>query len=84
MNTIEYFRNLIRAQKSGVDLGICSICSANEFVLEAALEDGRDNGLTVLIEATANQVNQFGGYTGMKPADFMAYVHRIADKVGFD
>lgn len=84
MNTIEYFRNLIRAQKNGVDLGICSICSANEFVLEAALEDGRDNGLTVLIEATANQVNQFGGYTGMKPADFMAYVHRIADKVGFD
>ena len=44
------------------------ITSANEFVLEAAMEYGRDNGAMVLIEATANQVNQFGGYTGMNPS----------------
>lgn len=84
MDTTEYFRSLIRMQKEGKDDGVCSICSANEFVLEAAMEDGRDNGLPVLIEATANQVNQLGGYTGMKPADFMAYARRIAKKVGFD
>ncbi len=65
-------------------MGICSICSANELVLEAAMEDGQDNGLVVLIEATANQVNQFGGYTGMSPADFMKYVQRIATRVGLD
>ena len=32
----------------------------------------------VLIEATCNQVNQFGGYTGMTPADFVGFVHKIA------
>ena len=54
------------------------------FVLEAAMEDGRDNGHMVLIEATANQVNQSGGYTGMKPAAFIVYAQRIAQKVGLD
>lgn len=82
MRTEAYFSQLIKEQKGGSDKAICSICSANEFVLEAAMEDGRDNGHMVLIEATANQVNQFGGYTGMKPEDFMAFVDRIANKVG--
>lgn len=84
MDTAEYFRNLIQAQKNGRGDAICSICSANEFVLEAAMEDGRDNSLFVLIEATANQVNQFGGYTGMKSHDFMAFARRIAKRVGLD
>jgi D-tagatose-1,6-bisphosphate aldolase subunit GatZ/KbaZ len=79
-----YFDQLIKEQKAGSDKAICSICSANAFVLEAAMEDSRDNGHMVLIEATANQVNQFGGYTGMKPADFIAFVSRIAQKVGLD
>ena len=35
----------------------------------------------MLIEATSNQVNQFGGYTGMRPADFKAYVASIARSV---
>ncbi len=84
MNTAIYFDSLIKAQKSGRDGAICSICSANEFVLEAAMEDGKENGLMVLVEATANQVNQFGGYTGMRPADFMAFARGIAKKVGLD
>jgi D-tagatose-1,6-bisphosphate aldolase subunit GatZ/KbaZ len=37
----------------------------------------------VLVEATCNQVNQFGGYTGMQAADFVGYVGEIADRVGF-
>jgi len=37
----------------------------------------------VLIEATCNQVNQFGGYTGMTPRDFVAYVRRIAEENNF-
>ena len=64
--------------------GIYSVCSANEFVLEAVLESGRDTGTAVLIEATANQCNQFGGYTGMTPGDFAGFVDKIADKTGFD
>jgi D-tagatose-1,6-bisphosphate aldolase subunit GatZ/KbaZ len=35
-------------------------------------------GAPLLIEATCNQVNQFGGYTGMTPADFVSYVRNLA------
>jgi D-tagatose-bisphosphate aldolase class II non-catalytic subunit len=37
-----------------------------------------------LIEATCNQVNHEGGYTGMTPRDFVAQVRSVADRVGFD
>lgn len=46
------------------------------------MEEGRDTGGMVLVEATANQVNQFGGYTGMRPDDFFAYATRLAKKAG--
>lgn len=72
---------IVDRQKVGISAGIGSICSANELVIEAALEKGMEKNTYVLIEATANQVNQFGGYTGMKPADFREFVYFIADKV---
>ena len=71
LNAEEFFKGLIKQSKKGEAVGICSVCSANRFVLEAALEEGNRTGNPVLIEATANQINQFGGYTGMKPADFV-------------
>jgi D-tagatose-1,6-bisphosphate aldolase subunit GatZ/KbaZ len=46
--------------------------------------EAKMDGSILLIESTSNQVDQFGGYTGMKPADFVAYVHEIADTVGFN
>jgi D-tagatose-1,6-bisphosphate aldolase subunit GatZ/KbaZ len=36
----------------------------------------------VLVEATSNQVDQFGGYTGLRPADFRDLVEGIAGRVG--
>ena len=74
--------DLINKRRLDPCLGICSVCSANEYVLEAAMERGVETGRAVLIEATANQVNQFGGYTGMRPADFVSFVVRIAQKTG--
>ncbi|WP_330981927.1 MULTISPECIES: tagatose-bisphosphate aldolase subunit GatZ [Enterobacterales] len=68
-------------QQSG--RGICSVCSAHPLVIEAALKLDKDTGRKVLIEATSNQVNQFGGYTGMKPEHFRDYVFGIAAIVGF-
>ena len=62
--------------------GICSICSANEYVLRAALKNAIKDETDLLIESTSNQVDQFGGYTGMKPVDFVAYVKRLADSAG--
>ena len=44
------------------------------MVIEAALRRGRPGASPVLIEATCNQVNQEGGYTGMTPADFRRFV----------
>lgn len=72
------------AYLSGRHFGITSVCSAHPLVIEAALTLGRDLGKTVLIEATCNQVNQDGGYTGMTPADFRGFVEGIAARVGFD
>jgi len=63
--------------------GITSVCSAHPFVIEAALEHARTADDVVLIEATSNQVDQFGGYTGMRPADFRVFVEEIAHRVGF-
>ncbi|HEX7932708.1 MAG TPA: D-tagatose-bisphosphate aldolase, class II, non-catalytic subunit [Paraburkholderia sp.] len=62
--------------------GIYSICSAHPWVLGAAMKQALDDGTPLLIESTSNQVDQFGGYTGMKPADFVRFVHLIADHVG--
>jgi D-tagatose-1,6-bisphosphate aldolase subunit GatZ/KbaZ len=35
-----------------------------------------------LVEATSNQVDQFGGYTGLRPTDFRDLVEGIAGRVG--
>ncbi|EFN7664985.1 TPA: tagatose-bisphosphate aldolase subunit GatZ [Escherichia coli] len=76
-------KHLVQQHKKGLDIGICSICSAHPLVIEAALRFELNNNRKVLIEATSNQVNQFGGYTGMKPVDFRTYVEGIARKIGF-
>ena len=72
------------AYQRGEHLGITSVCSAHPIVIEAALELAKERGKVALIEATCNQVNQDGGYTGMTPTNFRVFVEEIADKVGFD
>ncbi|HYD39516.1 MAG TPA: class II D-tagatose-bisphosphate aldolase, non-catalytic subunit [Anaeromyxobacter sp.] len=59
-----------------------SVCSAHPLVLEAALRLARERGEEVLVEATCNQVNQEGGYTGMTPAAFRRSVEELAARVG--
>ena len=58
---------------------VMSACTAHPLALEAVLEHAELAGVPALIEATANQVNQFGGYTGMLPSDFVAYINRLAE-----
>jgi len=67
---------------SGVK-GIPSICSAHPLVIEASMLHALKQGAHLLVEATCNQVNQDGGYTGMTPADFRAFVEKIAAGTGF-
>lgn len=72
----------IRRHKAGEAVGVTSVCSAHPLVLEAAVLQALDDGTAMLVEATSNQVDQFGGYTGMRPADFRDLVHEIADRHG--
>lgn len=80
---IDYLRELPSLRRAGRISGMYSVCSAHPLVLEAALDKALRDKTPALIEATSNQVNQFGGYTGMTPADFKRFVFGIADRVGF-
>lgn len=75
-------KKILADRRSGIPCGIPSYCSANMLVLEAAMLRAKKMKKPVLIEATANQVNQFGGYTGMKPADYYRTVMDLARKIG--
>ncbi|UGA57044.1 tagatose-bisphosphate aldolase subunit GatZ [Vibrio sp. VB16] len=77
-------KSIVAKHKNGEHIGIYSVCSAHPLVIEATLRYELNTDNKVLIEATSNQVNQFGGYTGMKPADFYKFVNEIAKQVGFD
>lgn len=60
---------------------IYAVCSSHRLVIKAALEMAASNGDIALIEATCNQVNQFGGYSGMQAADFHDFVKAIAAEI---
>jgi D-tagatose-bisphosphate aldolase class II non-catalytic subunit len=77
-------QSLTGQANDGGRLGFFSICTAHPVVIEAALRHGLNHDADVLIEATCNQVNQEGGYTGMTPAGFREFVEQIALKVGFN
>ena len=82
---MDALRRMLKNRQAGMRYaGIPSFCTANGLVIEACLRQAMRFDDCVLIEATANQVNQFGGYTGMKPADFRDFVYEIADNIGFD
>jgi len=68
----------ISAATDGPAVGIPSMCSAHPVVLAATLRECAALGRPALIEATSNQVNQDGGYTGMTPIDFRRFVESLA------
>lgn len=77
-------RRIIAQNRSGQAVAIPSICSAHPAVLEASLTLAQTLGAPLVIEATSNQVNQDGGYTGMTPPDFIAFVTAIAQAAGVE
>lgn len=81
--TLNALLDLPAQHSMGIRNGITSICSAHPLVIEAALLEAADTTGKVLIEATCNQVNQDGGYTGMKPAGFRDFVLEIAARIHF-
>ncbi len=83
MSAIEEFNNILKSNLEGESRGIYSLCSAHSEVIKAAMKQSMSDGSLLLIESTSNQVDQFGGYTGMKPADFISYVKKIAGETGY-
>ncbi len=79
----QHLENLRSDHLAGRRGGEYAVCSAHPEVIAAAMELAAENGRPLLVEATANQVNQFGGYTGMTPAIFVAYIDSIAAGLGF-
>ena len=73
---------VVSAQKRGEARGMFSVCSAHPVVLRCALEQALEDGTSALVESTSNQVNQEGGYTGIRPAEFAAFVFRLATEAG--
>jgi D-tagatose-1,6-bisphosphate aldolase subunit GatZ/KbaZ len=77
-------QQLAEARRRGRRMGIYSVCSAHDWVLEAACDQAVEDGSHLLIEATSNQVNHRGGYTGMLPRQFRDRVAKIATSRGLD
>jgi D-tagatose-1,6-bisphosphate aldolase subunit GatZ/KbaZ len=72
----------VERHKAGEAVGIYSVCSAHPLVIEASVLQALDDDSYLLVEATSNQVDQFGGYTGMKPQDFRRLVLELARRHG--
>ena len=79
----EILRGLKSDHLAGRRKGLASICSAHPEVLMEAMDAVRESGGPLLVEATANQVNQYGGYTGMTPEAFGVELQRLAASVAF-
>lgn len=80
---VDWLAQTVASHKAGSPVGVYSVCSAHPTVVEAAMVQAAADGSYVLIEATSNQVDQYGGYTGLRPAEFRDLVLRIADDTGF-
>ena len=80
----EALRDIITRNRAGERVAIPSVCSAQPDVLRASMTLAARLGQPIVIEATSNQVNQDGGYMGMTPVDFVAYVHGLADETATD
>ena len=73
----DILRQTIRQNCPGNAIALPSVCSAHPDVLAASLLLAREFDRSLIVEATSNQVNQDGGYTNMRAADFIAFVHDI-------
>ena len=73
---------LIARNRSGEVVGLPCFCTSNEHVLRTILTFAGKHEIPAVIEATCNQVNQDGGYSGMTPNDFITWLEKMAQEVG--
>jgi D-tagatose-1,6-bisphosphate aldolase subunit GatZ/KbaZ len=63
--------------------GVYAVCSAHPWVIDAAIQQSKENAAVLHVESTSSQVNQLGGYTGQTPAQFAAFVYSLAQRMAF-
>lgn len=80
--SVNPLKTALENNRSGRNVGLYSVCSAHELVLRASIRHAAAHRYPLIIESTSNQVNQFGGYTGIRPHEFMAQVRKIAEEEG--
>lgn len=81
---LKEFFELAAQHDAGRHIGLTSVCSAHPLVIRATFQEAQHRTGCVVIEATCNQVNQDGGYTGMTPVEFKRFVLEIANSSSFD
>ena len=72
----------ISENRTGVAVGLPCFCTANELVLRSIFQYAKLHQVPAVIEATCNQVNQEGGYTGMTPSDFRSWMDSLIAEYG--
>jgi D-tagatose-1,6-bisphosphate aldolase subunit GatZ/KbaZ len=82
-SAVRWLRDIADRNRQQEAVGLFSVCSAHPQVLQAALRQALASESMLCVESTSNQVNQFGGYTGLTPAQFAEYLASIAQRVGF-
>ena len=60
-----------------------SFCTSNFNVIKLLIIFAKYNNLPILIETTSNQINQYGGYTYLKPKQFLRKINRIAKNLKY-
>jgi D-tagatose-1,6-bisphosphate aldolase subunit GatZ/KbaZ len=83
MNPTSPVQEIVKAHRRGEPQGLYSVCCSHPMVLAAAMRVALEHDTPLLVEATSNQVDQFGGYTGMTPAMYRDYVLALAGERGF-
>lgn len=77
------FREFLLKRTPTHPVGIPSLCSSNPWVLDAGMKWAKENGVPLLLESTANQINQFGGYTGLTPQMMAELIKGRAEAANF-
>ncbi len=81
----EHLLKTLRHQHlSGRIGGRTAVCSTHPQVLQAAVRQALREQNALLVETTAHQVNQFGGYSGLTPAGFAQCMLKLAADLGLD
>ena len=80
----DILRDIADRNRAGEAVAIPSVCSAHPDVLRATMARAAAIGRPIVVEATSNQVNQDGGYTGLTPHGFVDQVQALADAANLD